>query len=112
MASELQTIREENAELYSHNGLLQIAARLRPGGVAVYWATERNARFEAVLADGQVIQTGGKLVKTSSGYDLTQLLIGSEGTLAVVTKIILKLLPRPQYRSTLLVAFTSIDAKE
>ena len=65
--------------------------------------------LEAVLADGQVIQTGGKLVKTSSGYDLTQLLIGSEGTLAVVTRIILKLLPRPQHRSTLLVAFAAID---
>jgi glycolate oxidase len=64
--------------------------------------------LEAVLADGRIIQTGGKLVKVSSGYDLTQLLIGSEGTLAVVTRIILKLLPRPQHRSTLLVAFESI----
>jgi len=65
--------------------------------------------LEAVLADGQVIQTGGKLVKTSSGYDLTQLIIGSEGTLAVVTRIILKLIPRLQHRSTLLAAFESID---
>jgi len=65
--------------------------------------------LEAVLADGQVIQTGGKLVKVSSGYDLTQLLIGSEGTLALVTRIILKLLPRLQHRSTLLAAFESID---
>ena len=65
--------------------------------------------LEAVLADGQVIQTGGKLVKTSSGYDLTQLIIGSEGTLAVVTRIILKLLPRLHHRSTLLAAFESID---
>ncbi len=65
--------------------------------------------LEAVLADGQLIQTGGKLVKVSTGYDLTQLLIGSEGTLAVVTKIILKLLPRPQQRSTLLAAFASVD---
>ena len=64
--------------------------------------------LEAVLADGQVIQTGGKLVKVSSGYDLTQLIIGSEGTLALVTKITLKLLPRLQHRSTLLVAFDSV----
>jgi glycolate oxidase len=66
--------------------------------------------LEAVLADGQIINTGGKLVKVSTGYDLTQLIIGSEGTLAVVTRIILKLLPRLEHRSTLLVAFESIDA--
>jgi glycolate oxidase len=64
--------------------------------------------LEAVLADGQILQTGGKLVKVSTGYDLTQLIIGSEGTLAVVTRIILKLLPRLQHRSTLLVAFESM----
>jgi len=64
--------------------------------------------LEAVLADGRIIQTGGKLVKVSSGYDLTQLIVGSEGTLAVVTRIILKLLPRLQHRSTLLVAFESM----
>ena len=51
--------------------------------------------LEAVLADGQIIQTGGKLVKASTGYDLTQLIIGSEGTLAVVTRIILKLIAPP-----------------
>jgi glycolate oxidase len=64
--------------------------------------------LEAVLADGRIIQTGGKLVKVSTGYDLTQLIVGSEGTLAVVTRIILKLLPRLQHRSTLLVAFESV----
>ncbi len=65
--------------------------------------------LEAVLPDGQIIQTGGKLVKVSTGYDLTQLIIGSEGTLALVTRIILKLLPRLQHRSTLLIAFESVD---
>ena len=64
--------------------------------------------LEAVLADGRIIQTGGKLVKVSSGYDLTQLIIGSEGTLALVTRITLKLLPRLQHRSTLLVAFEAM----
>jgi glycolate oxidase len=64
--------------------------------------------LEAVLADGQIIQTGGKLVKTSTGYDLTQLIIGSEGTLAIITMITLKLLPRLRHRSTLLVAFESV----
>jgi glycolate oxidase len=64
--------------------------------------------LEAVLADGRIIQTGGKLVKVSTGYDLTQLIIGSEGTLAIVTRITLKLLPRLRHRSTLLVAFESV----
>jgi glycolate oxidase len=64
--------------------------------------------LEVVLADGQVIQTGGKLAKASTGYDLTQLIVGSEGTLALVTKIILKLSPRLRHRSTLLAAFDSL----
>ena len=49
--------------------------------------------LEAVLATGEVIRTGGKLVKASTGYDLTQLIIGSEGTLAVVTEAVLRLYP-------------------
>ncbi|GAH89465.1 unnamed protein product, partial [marine sediment metagenome] len=47
--------------------------------------------LEAVLANGETIQTGGKFVKCPTGYDLTQLITGSEGTLAVITKIMLKL---------------------
>ena len=51
--------------------------------------------LEAVLPGGQVINTGSRCLKTSSGYDLTRLLVGSEGTLAVVTKITLRISPRP-----------------
>lgn len=65
--------------------------------------------LEAVLATGDVIRTGGRFVKSSSGYDLTQLICGSEGTLAIVTEVIVKLHPRLEKRSTLLVPFRTID---
>jgi glycolate oxidase len=65
--------------------------------------------LEAVLAGGQVIRTGGKFVKSSTGYDLTQLIIGSEGTLALVTEATLKLYPRPPLAATVLAPFTSVD---
>jgi glycolate oxidase len=66
--------------------------------------------LEAVLADGAVIRTGGKFVKTSTGYDLTQLLVGSEGTLALVTEATLKLHPRLPYAATVLAPFTTLEA--
>ncbi len=65
--------------------------------------------LEAVLATGEVITTGGKFVKATTGYDLTQLIIGSEGTLAVVTKAILKLYPRLDHRTTVLAPFTTLE---
>jgi glycolate oxidase len=65
--------------------------------------------LEAVLPTGENIETGGKYVKVSTGYDLTQLLVGSEGTLAVVTKVILKLLPRPKATTTLFVPFKDLN---
>lgn len=66
--------------------------------------------LEAVLGTGEVITTGGRFVKATSGYDLTQLIIGSEGTLAVVTKVILRLHPRVAHRSTVLAPFPTLDA--
>ncbi len=62
----------------------------------------------AVLPDGRIFSSGGKLLKNVSGYNLTQLLVGSEGTLAVVTEIIVKILPQPEYRQTMLVPFDSL----
>ena len=66
--------------------------------------------LEAVLPTGEVVSAGGRTVKNVVGYDLTQLLVGSEGTLAVVTKVVLRLLPRPPVTATLRVAFASVDA--
>jgi glycolate oxidase len=62
----------------------------------------------AVLANGDIIRTGGKFVKATTGYDLTQLIIGSEGTLAIVTEAICKIYPRPAHVATVLAPFPSV----
>ncbi len=64
--------------------------------------------IEAVLGTGEVIRAGGKFVKATSGYDLTQLVIGSEGTLALVTEATLRLHPRPEHHSTVLAPFATV----
>lgn len=66
--------------------------------------------MEVVTADGEVMWLGSKCVKDVAGYTLKDLFIGSEGTLGIVTKILLKLLPRPQARKTLLATYDSVDA--
>jgi glycolate oxidase len=75
-----------------------------------YGVTRHNILgLEAVLPTGEVIDTGGEFVKCSSGYDLTQLIIGSEGTLAVVTRIILRLTTKPAIREVLFAPFESLQ---
>lgn len=61
--------------------------------------------LEIVLADGTVMWTGANVLKNATGYNLTQLVVGSEGTLAVITKIVLKLLPHPTHDLLMLVPF-------
>jgi glycolate oxidase len=63
----------------------------------------------AVLGTGETIRTGGRFVKATTGYDLTQLIIGSEGTLAFATEATLKLYPRPDHATTLLAPFSTLD---
>jgi glycolate oxidase len=65
--------------------------------------------LEAVLPTGEIINTGGRVLKNMSGYNLTQLLIGSEGTLAVITKIIFRLIPFPKLRKVVLVQFNTLE---
>src|SRR5207244_2425305 len=65
--------------------------------------------LEAVLGTGEVIRTGGRFVKATTGYDLTQIIIGSEGTLALVTEATLKLYPRPEHHGTVMAPFRVLD---
>lgn len=65
--------------------------------------------LEVVLPNGEVVELGGKVVKNSSGYSLKDLIVGSEGTLGIVTKAILRLLPLPKKSVSLLIPFKDID---
>jgi glycolate oxidase len=65
--------------------------------------------LELVLATGEIIWTGANVLKNATGYNLTQLIVGSEGTLGIVTKIVLKLLPLPKYDLLMLVPFRSAE---
>lgn len=65
--------------------------------------------LEVVLADGTVMQAGGKNVKDASGLSLKHLLVGSEGTLAVITKCILKLIPKPETSVSVLVPYPDLE---
>ena len=76
-----------------------------------YGTTRRYVlALEAVLPNGEIIHTGSKAVKNVVGYDLTQLLVGSEGTLAIITRVTLRLVPKPPARATLMALFTDIQA--
>jgi glycolate oxidase len=75
-----------------------------------YGVTRQNVLgVEAVLATGEAIRCGGKLIKTSTGYDLTQLIVGSEGTLALVTQAFLRLQPRLPHAATVLAPFATLE---
>ncbi|MCA8925364.1 MAG: FAD-binding protein [Planctomycetes bacterium] len=65
--------------------------------------------LEVVLASGEVIRTGGKLYKDVTGYNLTQLFVGSEGTLGIITEATLRLIPLPPLNKTLMAPFPTLD---
>lgn len=81
------------------------------GPKAVKYGTTRDyvLNLEVVLANGDVMWTGANTLKYSTGYNLTHLMIGSEGTLGIVTKIVFKLIPLPKHDLLMLVPFTSAE---
>ena len=81
------------------------------GPKAVKYGVVRDyvLNLQVVLPNGEIIWTGANVLKNSTGYNLTQLMVGSEGTLGIVTKIVLKLLPFPKYELLMLAPFNSLE---
>ncbi|MFQ5576980.1 MAG: FAD-binding oxidoreductase, partial [Anaerolineae bacterium] len=76
-----------------------------------YGATKENVlALEVALANGELIRTGSRSVKQSSGYNLTQLFVGSEGTLGLITEATLKLAPLPEHFSAVIAGFPTVSA--
>jgi len=65
--------------------------------------------LKVVLADGRILSTGGKAIKNVTGFNLTQLLVGSEGTLGVITEVLVKLISKPEYVRTALAVYPVLD---
>ncbi|UGV40430.1 FAD-binding protein [Methanococcoides orientis] len=74
---------------------------------SVKYGTTRNyvLDLEVVMADGKIVRTGSRTLKTASGYDLTDLMIGSEGTLGIITQAVIRMHPLPRARSVILASF-------
>jgi len=80
-----------------------------PRGVKYGATRDYLLGLEVVLPSGEVIKTGGKTLKNASGYDLTRLFCGSEGTLGIFTQIIVRLIPLPPAKATLQAIFSDLD---
>lgn len=82
------------------------------GNKAVRYGTTRHQVYgmEVVTPTGEIVELGGRVAKNTTGYSLEQLMMGSEGTLGVITRITLKLMPLPQHVIDLLAIFSDIDS--
>jgi glycolate oxidase len=80
-----------------------------PRGVKYGTTKDYLLGLEVVLPTGDIIRTGGKTLKNVTGYDLTRLMCGSEGTLGIITEITLRLIPMPPAKATLQAIFSSLD---
>ena len=107
---------EERGFFYSHDPGEKSATiggniSTNAGGMtAVKYGVTRDfiRALEIVLADGTILEVGGKVVKNSSGYDLKNMIVGSEGTLAFITKAVLRLIPLPKCNISLLIPFPTL----
>ena len=114
---ELSKFVEDNDLLYPPNPGEKSASiggniSTNAGGMrAVKYGVTRDSirELEVVLPNGKIIKVGGKIVKDTSGYALKDLIIGSEGTLGIVTKAVLKLIPLPKINISLLVPFADME---
>ena len=88
------------------------AAECAGGPAAVKYGVTKDyiMALEVVMPTGEIINTGARTEKSVAGYDLTRLFIGSEGTLGVITRLTLRLLPLPERRSTFLLTFNSLNS--
>ncbi len=99
-------------DLGAHATLGGMAATRASGTTTVRYGSMKDLvlSMTVVLPDGQIIKTGGRARKSSAGYDLTRLMIGSEGTLGVITELTLRLFGIPETAKAAMCSFDSIDA--